>query len=147
LDTSQTDNADLPEMKIPVKLTTDRSWATIMEFPKSEASNSVIDDWISSQNPSESGPDVQLVPHRVEVMQFDRTAIIGVTAEAVLQSSPGQGPWTVTQWHRDGSTAHITIHGDGWAGVTYYLTEVTYLIKKSVLKLPGIKQVVFDQAK
>ena len=31
------------------------------------------------------------------------------------------------------------------AGVTYYATEVNYLIEKSVLNLPGVKKLVFDR--
>jgi hypothetical protein len=50
----------------------------------------------------------------------------------------------VTDWHQEGNTAHVKIAGDGWAGVSYYLMEVEYLIRKSVLNLPGIEKFVFD---
>jgi hypothetical protein len=39
----------------------------------------------------------------------------------------------------------VTLVADGWAGVTYYATEVNYLIEKSVLNLPGVKKLVFDR--
>jgi hypothetical protein len=48
-------------------------------------------------------------------------------------------------WQQSGSIAHVTLVGDNWAGVTYYATEVSYLIQESVLHLPGVTKLIFDK--
>jgi hypothetical protein len=143
--TVQTGKVDLPGIQIPVKLTTVKSFVTTLIPADPHKLESAVITWVESEHHPEFNPQLKLVPRRVEVMQFGQDAIIGVTAEAVLRSSPGQSPWHVIGWHRDASTAHVTVAGSGWAGVTYYLTGVDYLIKKSVLNLPGIKSVVFNR--
>jgi hypothetical protein len=105
--------------------------------------NSVIEAEDNS-NLSKFDPKLNLVPHQITIMRVDRDAIIGVTAEAVLRSCRGQSQWHAMAWHQDGNTAHVKIAGSGWAGVSYYLAQVDYLIRKSVLKLPGIGGFVFD---
>lgn len=44
------------------------------------------------------------------------------------------------EWHGTSDTL-----GDGWAGVTYYLTGLNYLLEKTVEHQAGVRKVVFDQ--
>ena len=103
-------------------------------------------DWVQGEKHPKFSPKLNLVTRQIEIMTFDQTAVIGATVEAVLRAWPGQGVRHVTHWSQNGSVAHVTTVADGWAGVTYYATEVDYLIEKSVLNLPGIEKVVFDGA-
>jgi hypothetical protein len=144
--TIQTGGVDLSGITIPVRLTTAKSTVTTLEPENPDELKGAVSDWVQGEEHPEFNPKLKLVARQIEVMRFNRTAIIGATAEAVLRSFPGQGPWHVTHWQQSRSTAHVTLVGDGWAGVTYYATEVSYLIKESVLNLPGIKKLVFDGA-
>jgi hypothetical protein len=136
---------DLPGLKIPVRLTTGKTLLTTLEPENPQALGTAVIEWMEGGEHAEFDPKMKLVPHHDTIMRVDHDALIGATAEAVLRSGDGgQSPWHVTDWHQEGSTAHVKIAGDGWAGVTYYLTEVDYLIRKSVLALPGIKTFVFD---
>jgi len=144
--TIATGKSDLPGLEIPVRLTTAKTLVTTLEPEDPQALGTAVIEWMDSHDPPEFDPKLKLVPHYDTIMRLDHDAIIGATAEAVLRSGGGgQSPWHVTDWHQEGSTAHVKIAGDGWAGVSYYLTEVDYLIRKSVLDLPGIKKFVFDQ--
>ncbi len=138
---------DLPKLRIPVRLTTATTTITILTPEDPKAFDDAVTTWMDSPTDhgnSEFDPNLRLVPQKVTIMHVEPSAMIGATAEAVLRADPGQGPWHVTDWTRDGDTAHVRIIGDGWAGVSYYLTGVTYLIRKSVVNLPAIKKLVFD---
>lgn len=69
----------------------------------------------------------------------------GAAAEAAARDYPGQGPWHVINYSKAQGTAHLTIFGDGWAGVTYYLSGLNYLLTKTVEREPGARRVVFDK--
>jgi len=142
--TIQTGGVDLPGITIPVRLTTTTSTVSILEPENPDALASAVNEAENNSNFSMFDPKLKLVPHHITVMRVDQDAIIGVTAEAVLRSGGGQSQWHVTGWHQEGNTAHVKIAGSGWAGVSYYLAKVDYLIRKSVLNLPGIKGFVFD---
>ena len=140
-----TGKVDLPGIKIPVRLTTATTLVTTLEPFDPQALGTAIMEWMDSHDPPEFDPKLKLVAHHDTIMRIDRDAVIGATAEAVLRSGGGgQSPWHVTDWHQEGRTAHVKIAGDGWAGVSYYLADVDYRIRKSVLNLPGIKKFVFD---
>jgi len=139
-----TGKADLPGLDIPVRLTTARTSVTTLEPFDPQALGTAVVEWMDSHDPPEFDPKLKLVLRHDTIMRIDRDAIIGATAEAVLRSGTFQCPWHVTDWHQEGRTAHVRIAGDGWAGMSYSLTEVDYLIRKSVLNLPGIKKFVFD---
>jgi hypothetical protein len=141
-----TGKTDLPPLEIPVRLTTEKTTVTWLETEKPEALQGAVSEWIDSGVQAEFKPKLKLVPRHATIMRVEPDAIIGATAEAVLHFNKGQGEWFVTAWRRDGNTAHVTIHGEGWTGVTYYLMGVSYLIQESELALPGIKTFVFDQA-
>ena len=143
--TVATGKVDLTDIKIPVRLTTATTLVTTMEPEDPQAIGTAVIERTNSNDPSEFDPKLKLVPHQDTIMRIGDDAIIGATAEAVLRSGGGgQSPWHVTDWHQEGNTAHVKIAGDGWAGVSYYLMEVEYLIRKSVLNLPGIEKFVFD---
>jgi hypothetical protein len=142
--TVPTGKTDLPGLTIPVRLTTLKTLVTTLEPEDHQALGNAVSEAMDSSNLSKFDPKLKLVRHRVTVMRVDRDAIIGVTAEAVLRSAGGQGPWHVTDWHQEGSNACVKTDGGAWAGVTYYLMYVNYLIRKSVLDLPGIKSFVCD---
>lgn len=144
--TIQTGGVNLPGITVPVRLATATSTITILEPKNPDDLKDAASEWVQGEKHPEFDPKLKLVARRIEVMQFAPAAIIGATAEAVLRSWPGQGAWHVVGWRQSGSTAHLTLVGSGWAGVTYYETEISYLIKQSVLNLPGIKKIVFDGA-
>lgn len=136
----------LTGITIPVRLTTAKSTVTILEPANSDELKDGVIDWVENEHHGEFNPNLKLIPRHIEIMRFDKTALIGATAEAVLRSFRGQEQWHVARWQLTGSTAHVTLAGSGWAGVTYYLTSVSYLIEKSVLNLPDIQKVIFDAA-
>ena len=142
--TIQTGGVDLPGITIPVCLTTAQSTVSILEPDDPDALRGAVSEAEDNSNFSNFDPKLKLLPLRMTVMRVDQGAIIGITAEAVLRSHGGQSQWHVTGWHQEGNIAHVKIAGSGWAGVSYYLAEVGYLIRKSVLNLPGIKSFVFD---
>lgn len=136
---------DLPGLKIPVRLTTATTLLTTLEPTDPEARETAVIEWVESEDHPEFDPKLKLLPHHVTVMRVDPGAIIGATAEAVLRSHVEQSsPFHVTDWRQEGDTAHVGTIGGGWAGVTYYLTGVDYLIRESVLNLAGIRRVIFE---
>jgi hypothetical protein len=142
--TIQTGGVNLPGLTIPVRLTTAKSTVTILAPENPNELKDAVSGWLQSGDHSEFDPKLKLDARKIEIMRFDRTAIIGATVEAVFRSWPGQGPWHITHWRQIDSSAHVTLAGGGWLGVSYYLTEVKYLIKESVLHLPGITKLAFD---
>jgi hypothetical protein len=142
--TIETGAISLTGITIPVRLTTEKSIVTILEPANSNELKGAVTEWVEGEHHGEFNPKLKLIPRHIEIMRFDKAAIIGATAEAVLRSFPSQGQWHVIRWQATGSTAHVTLVGSGWAGVTYYLTSVSYLLEKSVLNLPGIRKLVFD---
>ena len=142
--TIQTGGVNLPGLTIPVRLTTAKSTVTILVPKNPNELKGAASDWLQSGDHSDFDPKLKLDARKIEIMRFDRDMIIGATVEAVFRSWPGQGPWHVTHWRQIDSTAHVTLVGANWAGVSYYATEVEYLVKKSVLHLPGITKLIFD---
>jgi hypothetical protein len=143
--TIQTGGVSLTGVTIPVRLTTAKSTVTILEPANSDELKNAVIDWVEGEHGGEFNPKLKLITRHIEIMRFDKSAIIGATAEAVLRSFPGQGQWHVTHWEQIGSTAHITLVGSGWAGVSYYAASVSYLIEKSVLNLPDVQKLIFDR--
>jgi hypothetical protein len=134
---------DLPKLNIPVRLDTATSALTILLPDNSKEYQADVDH--SAENGDENfEPQTSLVPQTVTVMKIRNDDIMEATAETVLQSMQGQSPWHVSDFRLDGGTAHVKLRGEGWAGVSFYLRSVSFLIKKSLLQFPGIKQVVFD---
>ncbi len=128
--TIRTGGVNLPGLTIPVRLTTAKSTVTILEPENPNDLKGAASDWLESGDHSDFDPKLKLDARKIEIMRFDRAMIIGATVEAVFRSWPGQGPWHVTHWRQIDSTAHVTLVGDAWLGVSYYATEVEYVIKR-----------------
>jgi len=126
-------------------LTTAKSAVTILEPENPAELKGAASEWGLSEANGEFNPKIKLHTRQMEIMRFDRGAIIGATVEAVLRSWPGQSPWHVTHWRQSGSTVHVAVIGGAWAGVSYYGTEVSFLIEKSVLRLPGVTRLIFER--
>lgn len=134
--------AELPKLTIPVRLETIPTILIILspkdwDAYKREAENSLDDN-------KPFRPTTVLVTQPVPVMKLQRDDVAGAMAEAILQAHPGQEHWHVTNAWVKGDTAHVAINSPGWAGVSYYSREVFFLIEKSLLRLNGIRHVVFD---
>ena len=141
----QTGGVDLPGIKIPIRLTTGTSRVAILLPEHPDELQNAANDWVQDDAHMKFDPKLKLRGREIEIMRFDQSAILGATVEAVLRLWPGQGPWHVTRWRQNGSTAHVAIVADAWAGVSYYGAGAGYLIEKSVLRLPGIRKLVFDR--
>jgi hypothetical protein len=112
--------------------------------PASDAFADAITDSVEA-------PPGHIVPMKAEVLWRTTTLLYvkpgmigGAAAEAAARDSGGQGPWHVIRYCKTAGTAHIAIIGDGWAGVTYYLTGLDYLLQKTAKRQAGIQRVVFD---
>lgn len=137
---------DLPELKIPVRLDTATTVLTILLPKNRDDFIGEAEEWTDNQNHGEFAPKSPLIQHTVTVMRVNAEDIIGATAEAAARAWPSTGVWHVIDLRMDGYTAHVTLMGEGWAGVTYYLTQVDFIIEKSLLRLPGVKRVIFESA-
>lgn len=134
---------DLPKLKIPVRLDTATTVLTIL-LPKN--SHEYQGEVITSINEGEADfvPKTPLVPQSVTVMKVEKNGIMAATAEAVLRAMPGQSPYHVTGFDVHDRTAHVKISGNAWAGVSFYWRSISFLVKKSLLQFPNIREVVFD---
>jgi hypothetical protein len=140
-----TGKSNLPPLEIPVRLTIATTQLTYL-LPKDEgAFISEVAASIDNQSHKNFSAKTPLTLHTVTAMKVNPDQIIGATAEATSLGYPGQGPWHIIDARRDGDTAHLTLAGGGWTGVTYYLTGLNYLLTQSVLRIPGVKHVEFDQ--
>jgi hypothetical protein len=138
---------DLPGLTIPIHLDTTTSLVTILLPANNDDFNAEEAVWFGKlERRGEFSPKATLVKHTVTVMKVDSSHIVGATAAAAARAWPGQGPWHVIDSRLDGDTAHITITGDAWAGITYYLDELDFIIRKSLLGIHGVKRVQFDSA-
>ena len=132
----------LPGLTIPIHLNTTTSFVTILLPANNDDFNAEEAVWFGKlERRGEFSPKATLVKHTVTVMKVDPSHIVGATAAAAARAWPGQGPWHVIDSHLDGDTAHITITGDAWAGITYYLDELDFIITKSLLGIHGVKRV------
>lgn len=68
----------------------------------------------------------------------------GAAAEASARFTPGQSSWHVVGFRQTGATAHLTLTGSGWAGVTHYLTGLHYLLEETVTHQRGIQRLEYD---
>lgn len=138
---------DLPELTIPIRLDTATSLVTILLPVNNDDFNAEATAWFDKLDRRGTlSPKTTLIKHTVRIMKVDSSHIVGATAAAAARAWPGQGPWHVIDSRLDGDTAHITITGDGWAGVSYYLEELRFIITKSLLGIHGVKRVQFDPA-
>jgi hypothetical protein len=137
---------DLPALKIPIHLSTATTLLTVLLTADDASFRSEVAEWVEGEQHEAFLPKSPFVQRTVTVMQVDPSHIVGATAEVAARAWPGQGIWHVVDSRREGDTAHITLLGDGWAGVAYYLAGLHAIISKSVVQIPGIKEVRFDDA-
>jgi hypothetical protein len=137
---------DAPGLQVPVRLTTETSVVTIVE-PESEQAMFEAVDTVSSKPPRDDGPidlPLKTSARRQTIMKVRGDLLVEATIEAVLAAHPGQAPQHVARWRQSGSTVHVQIVGDTWAGSSIFFTGIKYLIQQSLLNVPGIKRVVFE---
>lgn len=136
-------NRTLPGLSIPVRL--DRHTTTVtFAVPGGGFSEAVINT--VEADPSHPVPMQAAVDWLSTTLLYIQPSMVGgAAAESTARAYPGQGTWHVVRYRRTGDTVHLTIHGDGWAGVTYYLTGLHYLLEKTALHQPGVRRVVFGR--
>jgi hypothetical protein len=112
------ENHALPELSIALRLdprTTNVTYAV----PASDKFSQAVIDRVES-DPARRVPMQAEVDWRTTTLMYAQPAMFGgVAAEAAARAYPGQGPWHVINYSKAQGTAHLTILGDGWAGVTY----------------------------
>jgi hypothetical protein len=142
------DGQELPQLTIPVRLSTRRSIVTIAE---PEDPNRFHDDYYNwanvhvSSDPTPYRTSMPFTAHRIEVMYFDRSVAVGITAAAVINRYQGESPWFLTHWSQVGKTAHVAMDGSGWSGVSNYVSLLNYVIRRSMLSIPGVEDYVYDR--
>jgi hypothetical protein len=141
----QNEGQDLPQLTIPVRLSTARSVVTLIEPQDPNRFHENYFNWANthlSTDPTSYQTDMPFTTHQFEVMRFDRKAAVGVIAAAIIDRYRGEGPFYVTHWSLVGSTAHIAMDGSAWSGVSNYVSLVNYLIRRSVSYVPGVEDYV-----
>jgi hypothetical protein len=136
----------LPTLSLPVRLTRDTSIVTTA-VPEDEAefTHEFYEWWFDTPaDPKTFQTDVAFENHELEVMHFAPDALIGITAAAILTPNPCPGLWQVFGWRRVGTTAHVIIEGDGWAGVSNWLAITQYRMDRSMRLIPGIHNLKLD---
>lgn len=146
---SQDDEGEeLPQLTIPVRLSTARSVVTILEPEDPNHFHDEYYNWANTHLSSDPTPYQTKIPftaHQIEVMYFDRRVAVGMTAAVVINRYQGESPWYLTHWSLVGNTAHIGLNGCGWSGVSNYVSLVNYVIRRSMLSIPGVADYVFDR--
>jgi hypothetical protein len=142
---SGSENVDLPSLAIPLRLDMGTSTVTFA-IPASETdfSQAVIDSVES--DPAHPVPMRAKVAWRSQtVMRVRPGSAGGAAAEASARYGSGQSPWHIVNYLMVGGIAHVTVLGDGWAGVSYYLCAFDYLVEKTVEHQPGVQHIDFDK--
>jgi hypothetical protein len=138
------ENHAVPELSIPLSLDT-RTTSVSYAVPAGDEFSRAVIDSVES-DPAHRVPMRAEVDWRTTTLLFVQPTMLGgVAAEAAARAYPGQGPWHVINYSQAQGTAHLTTMGDGWAGVTYYLTGLHYLLEKTVEHQPGMRRVVYDK--
>jgi hypothetical protein len=138
------DQKTLPDLSIPVKIDLRTSDVIYAVPANDEEFDAEVDDYVESGTTRH--PIRSKVNWRTKSVLHVRSGMTGgAAAETVARDNPGQSSWHVIDYRRVGSTVHLTTFGDGWAGVTYYLVPLDYLIEKTVEHQPGVRHIAFDQ--
>jgi hypothetical protein len=86
------------------------------------------------------------VDWRTTTLLFTKPAMIGgAAAEAAARAYPSQAVWRVVDYSETKSAAHLTMLGGAWAGVTYYLAGLHFLLEKTVEHRSGVRHVVYER--
>jgi hypothetical protein len=140
------DFVDAPGLRVPVRLTTQTTVVTIFEPESQEAMFEAVDKWFSKQHREDEPIDLPLKTsaRRQTIMKVPSDLLLEATIEAAFAAHPGQAPQHVARCRQIGSTVHVHIVGETWAGSSVFFTGIDYLVRKSLLNLPGIRGVVFE---
>lgn len=138
------ENRTLPELSIPVRFDRRTVTVTYAVPADKEAFHKAVIDAVEA-DPSHRVPLVAPVHWQTKSLLYVRPGMLGgAAAEMTARALESQGKWHIIQYRTAGTTAHITRMGGGWAGVTYYLMGLDYLVKETALHQPGVRHVVFD---
>lgn len=138
------ENQAVPELSIPLRFDTRTTNISYAVPAGDEFSRAVIDS--VELDPAQRAPMHAEVDWRTTTLLFVPPAMLGgAAAEAAARAYRGQGPWHVINYRQAQGTAHLTTIGEGWAGVTYYLTGLHFLLEKTVEHQPGVSRVVYDK--
>jgi hypothetical protein len=134
----------LPELSIPLHLDTRTTVVTYAVPADSSGFSQAVTNSVESDPPHRVAMQAE-VDWRTTTLLYVQPAMLGgAAAEAAARTYPGQGPWHLVNYSKALHTAHLTIYGDGWAGVTYYLAGLDFLLDKTVEHLPGVRRVMHD---
>lgn len=140
------DHLPLPQLSIPVQLDLRTTTVTYAVAADPDAFSQALDAAAES-DPAHPIPMQAQIEWRTNTVLYTPPALLGgAAAEAAALADAGQGPWHLANYRQSKDTAHITIFGQGWAGVSYYLTGLDYLLQKTAEHQPGIRRVVFDSS-
>ena len=135
----------LPELSIPLRLDTRTTTVTYAVPANSSGFSQAVTNSVESDPGHRVAMQVE-VDWRTTTLLYVQPAMLGgAAAEAAARAYPGQGPWHVINYSNARDTAHLTIYGDGWAGVSYYLAGLDFLLDKTVEHLPAVRRVVHDK--
>lgn len=133
----------LPELSIPVHIETRTSNLTYAVPADQDKFSQAVNN--SVENPSHRIPIRTQLDWRTKTVLHVRPGMLGgAAAEAAARGEEDQSRWNVIDYSSAQGTAHLTIIGDGWAGVTYYLAGLDYLLQKTILHQAGVQNVIFD---
>ena len=139
------DDQALPDLSIPVRIDL-RTTDVIYAVPANH------DEFANAINDSVESDPAHRLPMRAKITWRKKTLLhvrpglaAGAASEAAARDDSGQSLWHVIEYKKDGATAHLTTLGDGWAGVTYYLAGLDYLLEKTAEHQAGVRHVVFDK--
>lgn len=137
-------NYPLPELSIPVRLDLRTTNVTYAVPADAHAFSQAIANSVES-DPAHPVPVQAQIQWRTRTVLDTPPAMLGgAAAEAAARADPSQGTWHVAYYRTTATTAHIAISGEGWAGVSYYLAGLHYLLQKTAEHQPGVRRVVFD---
>jgi hypothetical protein len=141
----------LAHLSVPVVLPVATATVTVVAARDSEALWHATDAWMASwgaagpQPLARFNPHVRLDTREVTIMRLAPGALIGATAEAAI-GRPNQGDWHVVDWSQSGRDAHVTIDGETWTNSSVWVNATKYLIRQSILRLPGIRSCTVETA-
>lgn len=131
----------LPDLSIPLQIDMRTSEVTYAVPADPDEFLEAVDELLSpAQRPIQAKVDWR----KKTVLHVNPGMIGGAAAAAAARGDQGQSPWNVINYKKAGETAHVTVIGDGWAGVSYYLTGFDYLLQKTIKHQPDVRHVVFD---
>jgi hypothetical protein len=145
VDSVKGDNRTLPELSIPLRIDLRTSDVTYAVPANNDEFANAINDNVESDQAHRQPMSATVAWRKKALLHVRRGMEGGAATEAAARDDSGQSLWHVIDYRKDGATAHLTTLGDGWAGVTYYLTGLDYLLEKTAKHQTGVRHVVFDK--